>query len=134
MLCFSHDSNSRNAAKELVAGAISGTIAAILTAPLDLAKTRMQVEYTPKSLHALAGKSMPRYTNLTGTLQRTLAEEGFSKILTVSQFQSGSLYKLSQVSEVGSKDLVQLFLALHPTGQFTSLHMGALSTCCRLQL
>lgn len=77
MLCYSHDSNSRNAAKELVAGAISGTIAAILTAPLDLAKTRMQVEYTPKSSHTLAVKSIPRYTNLSGTLQRTLAEEGF---------------------------------------------------------
>jgi hypothetical protein len=69
-------SNSRSAAIELTAGAVSGMTAAILTAPLDLAKTRMQVEYMPKSPDALASAKRPRYTNLSGTLRRTLVEEG----------------------------------------------------------
>lgn len=69
-------SHGRLAMKELVAGACSGTIAAMCTAPLDLAKTRMQVQrqYLEPRPHQIA--SGVRYATLSGTLRRTLREEG----------------------------------------------------------
>jgi len=56
---------------QMFAGAMSGACAAIATAPLDLAKTRMQVEYAPRG--ALL---QPKYRGLTSTLATTLKEEG----------------------------------------------------------
>ncbi|KMS65313.1 hypothetical protein BVRB_037250, partial [Beta vulgaris subsp. vulgaris] len=64
------------ALKEMVSGAVSGVLAAIVTAPLDLAKTRMQVQQHFKPTTNPGSGIDLRYTSLSGTLARTLREEG----------------------------------------------------------
>jgi hypothetical protein len=61
----------REALHQMFAGSMAGGCSAIATAPLDLAKTRMQVEYAPKG-----SATLPKYNGLFTTLGRTLADEG----------------------------------------------------------
>eukprot|EP00475_Leptophrys_vorax_P033549 TRINITY_DN5292_c0_g1_i4.p1 TRINITY_DN5292_c0_g1~~TRINITY_DN5292_c0_g1_i4.p1 ORF type:complete len:393 (-),score=73.65 TRINITY_DN5292_c0_g1_i4:7-1185(-) len=66
----------REALHQMFAGAISGACSAVATAPLDLAKTRMQVEYAPKVSQSAGGRKL-KYNGLFMTLNTTFKEEGF---------------------------------------------------------
>lgn len=71
----SHWSASRDALHQILAGSLAGTFSAIVTAPLDLARTRLQVQYVPKNI---AHPNAPplKYSGLWGTLKTTYLEEG----------------------------------------------------------
>lgn len=63
----------------IISGSIAGGTAAVLTAPLDLVKTRLQVQKHPVHLYESNRnpKLVPKYQGTLGTLALTLKEEGF---------------------------------------------------------
>lgn len=80
--CYEHlRPRNYNFFETFVAGAVAGSVASTLTLPMDVIKTRLQIELGEKMLTSSSGKNGTANTNLS-LAREIMAVEGVSGLFT----------------------------------------------------